>query len=144
MISLIAFVAGSLLFSLGAIHIYWGFGGKWGGKAALPARSDGKPLFQPTRFDTFAVAILLMLAAHLIFTLGSLQKGLFPSWVYVCGGWAIAAVFVIRAIGEFRWLGLFKKHKGSLFARLDTWLYSPLCLVLGVMVLLIMLRTSFS
>jgi hypothetical protein len=39
---------------------------------------------------------------------------------------------VARAIGEFKYLGFFKRVTGSKFARLDTLLYSPLCLLLAV------------
>jgi hypothetical protein len=36
-----------------------------------------------------------------------------------------------RAIGEFKYVGFFKRVRGSRFARRDTLLYSPLCLWLA-------------
>jgi hypothetical protein len=36
-----------------------------------------------------------------------------------------------RAIGDFKYLGLFKRVRGSRFATLDTFVYSPLCLLLA-------------
>jgi hypothetical protein len=36
-----------------------------------------------------------------------------------------------RAIGDSELMGFFKQVKDSRFARLDTWAYSPLCVVLG-------------
>ncbi|MGO4372233.1 DUF3995 domain-containing protein [Paenibacillus sp. MCAF20] len=47
--------------------------------------------------------------------------------------WALAIVFAIRAIGEFHYLGLFKRYRNSPFGRLDTYVYSPLCLVMAGM-----------
>jgi len=47
--------------------------------------------------------------------------------------WLIAAVFALRAIGDFRYVGFFKRIRDTRFARLDTLAYSPLCAVLGVL-----------
>ena len=47
---------------------------------------------------------------------------------------AIAAgvVFLLRAVGEFRYVGFFKRRHGTRFATLDTWLFSPLCAFIGL------------
>ncbi|MNP46945.1 hypothetical protein D3C76_1409790 [compost metagenome] len=44
---------------------------------------------------------------------------------------AIAILLFARAIGDSELVGFFKEVKGSKFSRLDTWVYSPLCVVLG-------------
>ena len=41
------------------------------------------------------------------------------------------APVLMRAIGDFRYVGFFKRVRGSRFARMDTTLYSPLCLALA-------------
>jgi hypothetical protein len=48
------------------------------------------------------------------------------------GTWLTAAVFALRAIGDFRYVGFFKRIRDSRFARIDTLAYSPLrgCLAL--------------
>jgi hypothetical protein len=43
------------------------------------------------------------------------------------------AVFGLRAIGDFRYLGFFKRVTGTRFARADTLIYSPLCAGLAAM-----------
>ena len=48
---------------------------------------------------------------------------------------AMAAVFAIRAIGEFRYCGFFKKIRNSEFAYWDTRIYSPLCVVMSALAL---------
>jgi hypothetical protein len=49
------------------------------------------------------------------------------------GCWALVAVFGLRAIGDFRYLGFFKRVTGTRFARADTLVYSPLCAGLAAM-----------
>jgi hypothetical protein len=43
-----------------------------------------------------------------------------------------AAVFFARTVGDFKYVGLFKKIKGTHFSKYDTWFYSPLCLFLSL------------
>jgi hypothetical protein len=42
-------------------------------------------------------------------------------------------VFVLRAVGNLRTFGFFKNITGTPFSRWDTWLYSPLCLLLALL-----------
>lgn len=44
----------------------------------------------------------------------------------------LAVVLFLRAIGDFRLVGFFKQIRDTRFARLDTILYSPLCLVMAI------------
>jgi Protein of unknown function (DUF3995) len=44
----------------------------------------------------------------------------------------LAAVMVARFLGDFRYVGVFKRVRGTRFADLDTRLYAPLCLALAV------------
>ena len=45
---------------------------------------------------------------------------------------AVGGILLPRAVGEFRLVGFFKRVRGSGCARLDTFVYSPLCLALAV------------
>jgi hypothetical protein len=56
---------------------------------------------------------------------------LFPEWLFASGGWILSAAFIIRTVGDFRWVGYFKRQKGTVFAKWDTVLYNPLCLFIG-------------
>ena len=51
---------------------------------------------------------------------------------YINLGWILSVIFIIRAIGDFNFLGFFKKRKNTPFAIYDTIYFSPLCLVFGV------------
>jgi hypothetical protein len=45
-----------------------------------------------------------------------------------------------RAVGDFRYVGFFKRVRDSRFATLDTRVYSPLCFVLAAGVAFIAFR----
>jgi hypothetical protein len=51
------------------------------------------------------------------------------------GIWFVAGIFLLRAIGDFHYIGFFKQVRDSRFARLDTLVYSPLCLLLASLIL---------
>jgi hypothetical protein len=106
------------------------FGAMDGESGAVPSVA-GKPLFVPSRASTLAVAVALLLFALLVAaTAGALQLGV-PLQVLSWLSYALALGLFARAIGEFRYVGFFKRVRGSRFARLDTFLYSPLCLLLA-------------
>ena len=118
------------------IHIYWASGGKAGSDAVVPqvpGTSGGElePAFKPTAFGTLLVAAGLAVIALLV----CLRVGLFTSVVsHWTLQWAISAIALLmfaRAIGDSHLVGFFKQAAGSKFARLDTWAFSPLCVVLG-------------
>ncbi|MBB3113234.1 hypothetical protein FHS18_005337 [Paenibacillus phyllosphaerae] len=131
---LLSIVAGGILLIVSGVHVYWAFGGTSGAAAALPS-SGGNPLFVPRMPETLAVAVLLALAACVLLGIGDVLPTFLPAWAYEWGGWLLGAVFALRTIGDFRWVGLFKTRRGTTFAHWDTRFYSPLCLVLAAIAL---------
>ena len=125
-------LAATVLLFLAMLHVYWAIRGNTGSSPAIPS-VDGKPLFVPSRAATVAVAVALGIAALLLLgTIGVLGAGIVPHNVYRVGTSAVATVFLLRAIGEFRYVGFFKRVHGTPFAYWDTRVYSPLCVVLAV------------
>jgi hypothetical protein len=121
----------AVLFALGVLHVYWAAGGRWGTDVTIP-KHDGEPLFQPPPAGTFLVAILLFLAGLVLLgRLGLLEVAL-PRWTFVVGTWTLVTVFLGRVVGDFGWFGVFKRVRGTAFARWDTWLFVPLCLLLAL------------
>ena len=62
-----------------------------------------------------------------------------PAWLSRYGLWLLAGVFLLRAIGDFRYVGFTKKVRATRFAQLDTRFYSPLCLLMSTNTLLVIL-----
>jgi Protein of unknown function (DUF3995) len=54
-------------------------------------------------------------------------------WVFDACLWGLSLVFLLRAIGNLRSFGFFKTVKGTPFAQWDTWLYSPLCVLMAML-----------
>lgn len=132
--AMITLVAGSLITAfvgLSLIHVYWLFGGQVGQRAAIP-EIDGKPVFEPSAVATFVVAIGLALCAVLIAATAGVLTLPLSQTVLAWLTRALALVLLLRAIGDFRMVGLFKRIHNSRFARLDTAVYSPLCLALAI------------
>ena len=116
---------------LGLWHLYWAAGGKLAHGAAIPTHQDGSPLFRPSAAGTAAVGTALLACAALV----AFNAGLLPAigaarWTRWAGA-ALALGLLVRAIGDFGYVGFFKRKGGNPFARLDTRVYSPLCLLLA-------------
>jgi Protein of unknown function (DUF3995) len=120
---------------LAGIHVYWAAGGKAGKGAAIPSAS-GRPVIKPSAFATASVAVALCAMAALVaLRVGWLRLPFLAGnsgAVQACA-WLITAVFALRAIGDFRYIGFFKSVRDSRFARLDTLAYSPLCACLALL-----------
>jgi hypothetical protein len=121
---------GGILVLLGSIHFYWASGGVRGRQAAIPHRGS-EPIFQPSNRMTAAVGVLLFLAAVLTTARVKVwevsEVNLLARW----GNIVLGIVFALRALGDLHWVGLFKTVRNTQFAILDTWAYTPLCLLLS-------------
>jgi hypothetical protein len=117
------------------------FAGPSGESAAVPI-VNGKPLFMPSARSTAAVGVALMMAAVLVAaTSGMLWLGL-PLRVLSWLSFALALGLLARAIGEFKYVGFFKRVRGTRFAAMDSLLYSPLCLLLSGGVATVAMRNT--
>ena len=121
----------SLVFvALALWHFRMAFSPAGGGGGAVPS-IEGRPLFLPSTRATAAVGLVLLLFGALVAATGGLIQVLVPPRVLSWLSLALALGLLGRAIGEFKYVGFFKRVRGSRFARLDTLLYSPLCLLLA-------------
>ena len=116
-----------LLLVISAFHFYWIFGGEFGTDAVFP-KAKGKENVMPNKALTFGAAIIffcfgLVYLNHLIDLIS------FPNKITIL---VLAIIFLIRAIGEFRYIGFSKTIYNSKFATLDTKYYSPICLLLSL------------
>ncbi|EED97374.1 conserved hypothetical protein [Burkholderia multivorans CGD1] len=119
------------LCAIALVHVYWACGGRRGKRAAIPEH-DGVPLLHPSTAGTCTIAAALLAAACVVAArAGWVWPGRYPG----ASGIAIvvlALLFAVRAVGDFRYVGFFKRIRGSRFARMDTLYYSPLCATLAL------------
>jgi hypothetical protein len=106
--------------------------GSLGKEGVIPTLNDGEAVFEPGIVGTFIVAAILGIFAFI--TTGSL--GIFEAFLsnnfikYVT--LAIGILFMLRAMGDFKYVGFFKSIKETPFAKNDSRYFSPLCLYLGL------------
>ncbi|OAX46489.1 DUF3995 domain-containing protein [Paenibacillus sp. AD87] len=138
----LTWMVGVIFAILSGLHVYWVLGGTWGREAAIPHTGKDR-LFEPGKIGTLVIALLLALAAWFVLELGGVVRVLFSLSLLSYGAWVLSILFMIRAVGDFRWVGFFKRKKGTTFAKWDSILFSPLCLFLTSATLIIMfLRTD--
>ena len=125
-----------ILFFVAAIHFYWAFGGKWGASAVLPQVNSEKRVFTPSPLMTLAVAVPFLIIS-VIFAQAAgwfnfeIIAPYMPTLLLV-----LVAVFALRALGDFKYVGFFKKVKNTDFALNDTKYFTPLCAFVAVSLLI--------
>lgn len=129
----------SLIFLIiGMLHVFWAFDGSWGVNSAIPTEEDSRlPVLQPRMFGTLFIGLLCFFASVLLLVqidlLAFYKSSPLSKWLCIAGG----IIFLFRAIGEGNYIGFFKKIKHTKFAKLDTAFYSPLCLWISLIFLLV-------
>lgn len=136
---ILSIVLSAILIILGIIHFNWVFGGKFGFDQALPTKENGERVLNPKKIDSAIVGIgLTSFGLFYILTSGLIEYNL-PGWIVKYGSWIIPILFILRAVGDFKYVGFFKSVKKTKFAKLDTQLFSPLCIIIGILGVLIRL-----
>lgn len=134
-LAIIAFAAG--------FHLYWALGGRLGFSVSLPQRPDGTPVlnhriswWRPAA--ALVAAGLIALGALALAAEGHLALPL-PLFMVRAALGLVGAAFVLRAIVPTPWTGFFKRIRTTRWARYDSFLYSPLFLLLGIALIVIAL-----
>jgi len=129
-ISLVLLLGGAL------VHFYWAIGGKWWLDKALPLECQGNKLLNPPLPLSALLGFVLLGFSYVAYSLYMEIPG---KYIYY-SGWTIAAIFLLRALGDFHMVGVFKNIKETTFSYYDTHVYIPLCLFIGFSFILEMLR----
>ncbi|WP_125719726.1 DUF3995 domain-containing protein [Flavobacterium ustbae] len=139
MAKIIALVLFSIFLFLSLVHFYWAFGGKCGTQGVYPTLDAQTPSKNPGIIPTLIVAIGLL--AFAFFYLIRVKIILFklPFWIEKYGLWILMSIFILRSIGDFKYLGFFKRIKKTNFGQNDTKYFVPLCLIISVMTFLIII-----
>lgn len=127
-----------IFFLISIIHGYWNIGGKWGLKAAVP-EENGKYIYYMTPMSIFGIMFVSFLAGLVMLGRVGVFDKLEPEFLYRWLPWASVVVFSLRAMGDFRYVGFFKKVKFTTFSYWDGLLVTPLCAANAVASLIVAL-----
>jgi len=140
MVVIVAWIVAGTLAAIGGLHVYWAVRGtaRIARAGAVVPEIGGRPAFTPGRTSTLVIAALLEIAALLVALQGKLFAigGLPPALIRV-GALGVAVALAARGIGDFRLVRLFKRVRGTRFARLDSRVYVPLCLALATGIVIV-------
>lgn len=132
------FINAALFFAIAGIHIYWAFGGKWAVNAVIPTKiqngqhAQEKMLFAPSVPATLIVASGLTAFGFIMLNAAGVSGVTLTVDYQIIILRVIAGIFLIRALGDFNYVGFFKRVTVTRFAENDTRFYSPLCLWLSL------------
>ena len=125
----------AILLAISAVHLYWATGGTAGKAGAIPSLG-GAPVIRPSRAGTATVGLAIAAVAALALATSGVLPTPAPRRILQAASALLALVFAVRAVGDFRYVGFFKRVRGTLFARRDTLCYSPLCCLIAALLVL--------
>lgn len=130
--SLVASLLAAIFAALAALHFVWALRGGAGLEGFVPT-DEGRAVLTPGPLASVLVGGALAAAGLVAACRAELFCVGLPSWMARGGIWVVALLFAARAIGDFRYAGFFKRVRGTRFAQRDTWLFSPLCVLIAVL-----------
>jgi Protein of unknown function (DUF3995) len=137
MLYVLSIINAVIFVAIAALHIYWAFGGRKWADAVLPEMPhSAKKLFVPGKVATLAVAACLLFFAFIALGAFSLFGSFLSNNFFVYGNAAVGTIFLLRAIGDFKYAGMFKKIKGTVFAKNDATYFTPLCIAISLIAFL--------
>jgi len=122
-----------IFLTISLFHLYWAIGGTVGKTESVPVTEKGALLFQPGFMSCLVVGIGFLL---LIFLLYLPSLDLVPERFSRGILWLVMGVFLLRVIGDFHYVGLFKKVKNTTFSRNDNRYFVPLCFLIALLILM--------
>jgi hypothetical protein len=130
---LLALLVAGILFLLAAVHLYWGFGGRWPGhdEASMVEHVVGRTrgMKAPSLLASAAVALALAAGGGLVLAT------IFPPTSFEpllqAARWILFVVFAGRGLATYV-PPVFRYAEGTPFWRLNRRAYGPLCLAIAL------------
>jgi len=136
-VQIISIVLFFILFTLAMLHFYWAFGGKWAFENTLPQNESGKRVLNQNPVSCVFVGTMLSMFGLFVLIKSKIILIVLPIWLSQYGFYFLFFLFTARAIGDFNYVGFFKKIKNTTFGRLDYLIYSPVSLLIGILFLIL-------
>ncbi|MCR9264655.1 MAG: DUF3995 domain-containing protein [Flavobacteriaceae bacterium] len=130
----IALLVATIFIFLSGLHLYWVLFGIKDPTQVLPTTEEGKLMMKPGKVGTLLVGLFLALFAS-VYLNKALKFIHVEGLTYVSMG--IGFLFLARTIGDFKYVGFFKSVKSTNFAFMDTRYYSPLTLMVAVLIFIL-------
>lgn len=129
----------SIFTVISGFHFYWILGGQLGAKVVFPTTTTTSTTKPPGKVLTFIAACMFLTVA--LFPLIEIKwlNIVVPKFIITYGYYMLLGVLVLRSIGDFKYFGLFKSIKNTSFAQYDKRYFTPLCILLSIIVLAIIL-----
>ncbi|MEM8893380.1 MAG: DUF3995 domain-containing protein [Bacteroidota bacterium] len=127
-----AYILSVVFISLSILHFYWASGGKWWLANVLPKKEDNTSPIRPGAGATIVVGLVLLGFGSFYIWFAIASHAETTSLTQIIS-WIIPSIFLLRAIGDFKYVGFFKRIRHSSFSKYDNRLYSPLCLTLAML-----------
>ena len=128
-------VALAIIAFAAAFHLHWALGGRLGYSVSLPQRADGTQVMAGRigwwRPAAAGIAIGLVMLGALAVAIGGHLPLPLPPGAAKAALIIVGAAFILRALVPTKWTGFFKRIRSTRWARYDSWLFSPLFLLLG-------------
>jgi hypothetical protein len=137
MVAFLSIVLTLILTFLGLLHFYWVAGGAWGLEGAMTITMRESVSRSERQFGFRILTVIVGLG--LLFAGGTALSYLtqtFPAFALPYRPWftlALAGLFTLRALGDFKEVGLFAKKGDDVFSIRDRSIYTPLCLLVAVL-----------
>ncbi len=123
----------SAFVSLSIMHLFWFLGGKTGLKFAFPNNSKHKKkTYSPGKMALLLYVLLFLTMSLICIAQTDIVDGVFNQETIIWGNRVTGIIFMARALGSFQYVGFTKSMRGSEFAKLDTFMISPLCLAIAI------------
>lgn len=130
---IIPILLGLIFMGLSLLHLAWALGVKWGFESSVPTDLEGNKVLKPKKIDCVIVGAGLGFFSALYFLNYLEISFLISPQIERIALWIVPSIFLLRAIGDFRYIGLFKKVKTTAFGKLDSRMIIPLCLAIAAM-----------
>lgn len=130
----IAWLLFTVLTIIGALHLYWAFGGLWPGhdEKSLVRTAIGTTKYtsMPPKWLTALVSVCIFSAGLFPLMWSAQISYVIPQGMVWLGMWVLSAVFIGRGIAGY--MPFFRKSNSAQpFADLNYRYFSPLCLLIG-------------